>query len=459
MKKIVSFSVYGDNPRYIIGCKRQCELIQEMLPDWTPYIYTDHPENFTDCNAVTFPAPSNHAGMFWRFLPFWESDAWCLTRDADSRFTVREVRAIREWEQSKCSLHIIRDHDWHHNKPMMGGLTGIKGCLPDRIKHKLWELITDPHQTQYARDEEFLRDWVWPIFLDDAITHDSSQPGWFADTRKRLKTPTDFCGNGYTEDDFALYPASAAQQLTPQSAKFDRGVLNPPKIQIFLFNWPGQTERAKTTERQLWNLGHNVIVINSDPGYTPFNWINLGNDAWFSKQWKLATDLFNADIMFHIQADATYDKWKPVLDDAVKYFDRYHYGIYGPGFVDNGYYVPLETWQSQDPGIYAIPNPDCTCWFIHRDVIDQFRSLHLDLTQNHYGWGIDCVVCAVSWMMGRIVLRDLNHNIMHHPGRGYSNQDATDQMNKMFDTLNPSLRQAIDRQYQNRESLLQYLKS
>jgi len=457
MKKIISFSVYGNDPRYIVGCKRQCDLIQKLLPDWIVYIYTDNTDNFRDCGAEVFAAPSIHAGMFWRFLPFWQPDTWCLTRDADSRFTMREVKAIREWEKSSHRLHLIRDHDWHYSKPMMGGMSGIKGPLPDTLKTIFDKIITDPAQSAYSRDEEFLRDHVWPLLQDDVLIHDSAQPGWFCSSRKQLRTPTDFCGNGYSEDDYALYAATASSNLNAKTVKFDHGTLNPPRIQIFLFNWPGQTDRAKVTHQQLWSMGYHVTVINSDPDYTPFNWINLGNSAWFSAQWRLATSLFNADIMFHIQADATYDSWHSLIQDAVVHFETYNYGIYSPGFQDNGHYIPLNTWQSQHTNIYAIPNPDCTCWFIHRDIIDQFKNLQLDLNQNHFGWGIDCVVCAVSWTQGRIVLRDLNHTVTHHPGRGYNVEDARSQMNAMLAYLDPALRKAIDQQYSDKESLLEYL--
>ena len=457
MKKIISFSVYGNNPRYITGCKKQCELIAQLLPDWTAWIYTDQPQNFADCPAEVFAAPSSEAGSFWRFQPFWQPDTWCLIRDADSRFTEREVKAIREWETSRCRMHVIRDHEWHYNKPMMAGLSGIKGPLPHSLKILFDKIITDPNQNAYAKDEEFLQDHVWPLFKDDVLIHDSAQRGWFRSSRQRLQCATDFCGNGYTHDDYAIYAPTASGSIEPHSVKFQGGLLNPPRIQIFLFNWPGQTSRALTTEKQLYSLGYNVTVINSDPGYTPYNWINLGNSAWFSAQWRMATSLFNADIMFHIQADATYSSWQTLIQDALKYFDVYNYGIYSPGFLDNGHYVPLQTWKSQHDNIHAIPNPDCTCWFIHRDIIDQFKNLNLDLNQNHFGWGIDCVVCAVSWTQGRIVLRDLNHTVTHHPGRGYTVEDARNQMNAMLTTLDPALRKAIDQQYSNKESLLEYL--
>ncbi|CAB4122985.1 hypothetical protein UFOVP29_144 [uncultured Caudovirales phage] len=229
------------------------------------------------------------------------------------------------------------------------------------------------------------------------------------------------------------------------------------KLQIFLFNWPGQTDKAKITEKKLCNQGYSVTVINSDPDYTPFNWINLGNSAYFGQQWRLALGLFNADIMFHIQADVTYDDWGSLIGDALRYHEKYNWGIYSPKFQEPGWYPPLDTWHCEDENIRAVPNPDCTCWFLDRTVIDDFRRLGLDLAANHYGWGIDSVASALSWMSGRIVLQDFAHEAFHAPGRGYSSQDATDYMNRMFQTLSPEINHAITKQYADRESLLQYL--
>jgi len=228
-------------------------------------------------------------------------------------------------------------------------------------------------------------------------------------------------------------------------------------IQPFIFNWPGQTDKAVATEKAINAAGYRTTVINSDPNYTPFNWINLGNDAYFSEQWSMAMKLFRGDIMFHIQADATYDNWSALINDAERYFEKYHWGIYSPRFQDNGHYIPLETWQCEDQNIKAIPNPDCTCWFLHKDIIDKFRNLNLNVKVNHLGWGIDCVMCAISWSSGRIVLRDFGHEVFHAPGRGYSSEEAVTQMNKMFEQLSPELMNAVLQQYNNRESLLEYL--
>lgn len=231
-------------------------------------------------------------------------------------------------------------------------------------------------------------------------------------------------------------------------------------IQPFIFNWPGQTNAAKATYAQLRQHGYNPIVINSDPEYQPFDWINLGNTAWFSHQWNLATDLFTGDILFHIQADATYNNWNQLIQDAEKYLDKYNWGIYSPRFQDNGHYVPLQGWHCEDENILAVPNPDCTCWFLHKDIIQAWNTLKhsLHLENNKYGWGIDCIMCALSWQQNRIVLRDFAHEVFHKPGRGYDSSHANTLMYNMFQNLEPDFFNIVKAQWQDKESLLDFIK-
>ena len=34
MKKTINFSIYGDNPKYLIGMIKNIELAKELFPDW-----------------------------------------------------------------------------------------------------------------------------------------------------------------------------------------------------------------------------------------------------------------------------------------------------------------------------------------------------------------------------------------------------------------------------------------
>ena len=39
MKKIISFSLWGDNPKYTIGAIKNAEIAKEIYPDWICRFY------------------------------------------------------------------------------------------------------------------------------------------------------------------------------------------------------------------------------------------------------------------------------------------------------------------------------------------------------------------------------------------------------------------------------------
>ena len=55
VNKIISLSVWGNNPRYIVGANRQYELAKKYYPGWEFRIYTDDKNKFsnlTDANII-----------------------------------------------------------------------------------------------------------------------------------------------------------------------------------------------------------------------------------------------------------------------------------------------------------------------------------------------------------------------------------------------------------------------
>lgn len=52
-------------------------------------------------------------------------------RDLDSRFSVREVQSVKDWQGSGKSLHVMRDHP-QHNAVIMGGLFGMEKTPKNR---------------------------------------------------------------------------------------------------------------------------------------------------------------------------------------------------------------------------------------------------------------------------------------------------------------------------------------
>lgn len=139
MKKIVSFTLFGNEPKYYIGAEKNVEVNKTLLPDWETVIYY-HPEMtkienveklismgatlIDTSNIIIGNKGPKEFPYFWRFLSFLENNI-TLVRDLDSRVSDREVEYINRWMETGKDYFIIRDHPWH--SPVPSGLFGIKG--------------------------------------------------------------------------------------------------------------------------------------------------------------------------------------------------------------------------------------------------------------------------------------------------------------------------------------------
>jgi hypothetical protein len=189
-KRVVSFGLYGDNPRYTKGALHNAELVKYILPGWVCRFYIDDtvPQDavkdlkdegaeivkITDLKGST-------AGMFWRFLVADDDtvDRYII-RDADSRLSNREATALAEWIESGKAFHVMRDHP-NHNFVMNGGLWGgTKGALGIKMK----DLITQwSRKDAYLADMEFLQSSIWPRIQNDQIAHDAYHCERYPNTR------------------------------------------------------------------------------------------------------------------------------------------------------------------------------------------------------------------------------------------------------------------------------------
>ena len=115
------------------------------------------------------------------------------------------------------------------------------------------------------------------------------------------------------------------------------GELKNVKIQSFIFNWRGQYDKTKEKISQLSDIGVNPIVINSDEAHNDEGWVNVGESAYFTDQFIKALELFDGDVLFHIQGDASYNDWFNLIKDAESSFETYNWGIYAPN-VDYTWY-------------------------------------------------------------------------------------------------------------------------
>ena len=179
-RNIISFSVWGNNPRYLISSARNILLLDDILPGWIARFYIDSsvPEDFVrfldDFGAEIIIKDSNSTlkeKLTWRFLVSDDPTVgFFLIRDADSVISVRESIAINQWLESEKWFHVIRDN-WTHTDLILAGLWGgVSGILPH-----MKTLIENysPHYMETPNiDQWFLRDCIWSHIKKSCLIHD-----------------------------------------------------------------------------------------------------------------------------------------------------------------------------------------------------------------------------------------------------------------------------------------------
>ena len=209
MNKIISFSLWGNIPKYTEGAIKNAELALEIYPDWicryylgknTPLGIIGRLSEFDNTEIYIMNEPGDWTGMFWRFYAASDLDVdVMISRDVDSRLTVREKAAVDDWLASDKDFHIMRDHPYH-NAPILGGMWGVRNCL-------LLDMVE--YINKYSKgdfwqvDQNFLRECIYLKIKDDAFVHDE----YF----EKNSFPTEresgyFVGQAFDENDEQLNP-------------------------------------------------------------------------------------------------------------------------------------------------------------------------------------------------------------------------------------------------------------
>ena len=177
MKKIISFCLWGNDPKYTIGALQNAELSKTIYPSWTArfYIGSSTSPKVTkellklDAEVINMPEQGDWRGMFWRFYPAGEPDVdVMLSRDTDSRLSLREKAAVDAWLATDSPFHIMRDHPAHKTE-ILGGMWGARGGFLTEIK----QLIDQYQKGDFWQvDQNFLREYIYPKVKNVAVVHD-----------------------------------------------------------------------------------------------------------------------------------------------------------------------------------------------------------------------------------------------------------------------------------------------
>jgi hypothetical protein len=185
MVRVISFSLWGNSDKYCIGALKNIQLARTIYPGWEVWLYLPglpiHPIVSYLQGAQVHGVDVSHVvmklepegfegwkGMFARFQPAFDPHVEVMiSRDCDSRLSLREKAAVDEWIESDKGFHTIHDHA-HHTVPILGGLWGIKsGILPEfGVLLERW-----PKENRWQTDQEFLTQEIWPRVKHNTMNH------------------------------------------------------------------------------------------------------------------------------------------------------------------------------------------------------------------------------------------------------------------------------------------------
>jgi hypothetical protein len=179
MKKIISFSLYGNNPKYTYGAICNAEIAKIIYPDWVCRFYCGNSvpqniikilSNYDNVEIVEMVEDNVISYMTWRFLSYDDSDVdIVICRDTDSRLSFREKRLVDLFISSDFLFHDIRDHHLHMH--IMGGTWGMKkGAIPSMSDL----LKSSSVGMSYGEDQNFMFMVIGPLLRNKILCHNSN---------------------------------------------------------------------------------------------------------------------------------------------------------------------------------------------------------------------------------------------------------------------------------------------
>jgi len=205
MNKIISFSLWGDNPKYGVGAIRNAQLAKKYFSEWACHFYYDSsvPNIYIKAlqefdNTLLIETDRTVFGAFWRFRSMVKGTV-VLSRDTDSRLSIREKQIVDDWLVKGNKLCIIRDHANHYEFPILAGMWGIIDGLDDSDI----ENINQYNHPTYLMDQFYLRDKIWPKYSNNAVVFGLKETVWMRETYPSIGKH--FIGQTYDENESPVY--------------------------------------------------------------------------------------------------------------------------------------------------------------------------------------------------------------------------------------------------------------
>ena len=180
MKQVISYSLYGNRARYLIGAIKNAQLAQRFFPGFTVRFYVGNSvptwcrstlELFPNVEMIRVDEREDSLARLWRFRAIFDPQVdVVLSRDADARLSYREAIAHQEFLDSDFGFHIIRDHPTGHGYLISAGMFAMKNAKYGRL---MYDLISSyEFRDEYMADQNFMASQFYPHIAADCLIHD-----------------------------------------------------------------------------------------------------------------------------------------------------------------------------------------------------------------------------------------------------------------------------------------------
>ena len=177
---VISFSLYGSDPRYCETLVKNCELAHAIYPEWICRVYFDSTVpshvlsrlSLQGAELIDMTSEKDIPATLWRFLVVDDAAvSHFIIRDADSLLSEKEAAAVHEWLKSKSWFHHMRDY-FTHTDLLLAGMWGGRRGVFKNIEGAMRQFVQQYSGTKRFTDQQFLKHVLWPTIRESLLSHD-----------------------------------------------------------------------------------------------------------------------------------------------------------------------------------------------------------------------------------------------------------------------------------------------
>lgn len=218
-------------------------------------------------------------------------------------------------------------------------------------------------------------------------------------------------------------------------------------LDVFIISWQGQHENATLIAKEILSTNNKITIVYSDPDPNfvfdlPCNLIKRSNELFWEDKFKACLDATGYDGMLVIHADSNCDDWTFLVKRCSDIINNNEdIGVWAPK-IDGTY------WNLSVSGITKIKDnnlvlsamTDGIVFYLSNQIVSRMRQVKYG--KNKFGWGIDGLFCAASYVNKKLVVIDTSLKIFHPQGiRGYDDHAAKSGMREFLNQF--SLRERL----------------